>query len=82
MDYRPGSIKFQSRPATVDMTSRSWGDLTALSKGALHYWRFRCSAGHESLLHGGSVRRAAREHEAGTGTPYMRCPECKASERK
>lgn len=90
--FRPGrgSIKVQSRPATVDMTARQWGELTAVRKGGPGYWWFRCPAGHENLLNATHIRRAMALHEEGklwmggkkSPAQPRRCPTCLDLEKK
>ena len=81
MPFPHGSIRHQSRPKRADMLRRQWGDLRAIEPTALGYWRFKCSRGHESILRGAVVRRAARLLESGQGGSYSRCPLCKEPSR-
>lgn len=77
MTYPHNTIVHQSRPDPVDMTARPWGPLTALEPTWSGYWRFRCTAGHEPIMHGSRVRVAARKVETGKSTTYARCPMCR-----
>lgn len=81
MSYPRQTIQYQSHATPVDMTFRPWGELTAIEPTWRGYWRFRCQRGHESILHGSSVRCAAVKVESQNKGIYQRCPECRRERR-
>jgi hypothetical protein len=57
----------------VDMPSRKWGKLTAVQKGGLGSWYFRCDCGNEVLKEGHYVRNRARLFDAGKALTAPSC---------
>jgi hypothetical protein len=60
----------------VDMLSRKWGKLTAVKKGGLGSWYFRCDCGNEVLKEGHYVRNRARLFDAGKALTAPSCGGC------
>jgi hypothetical protein len=60
----------------IDMTLRKWGRLTAVKKGSVGFWRFRCDCGQECILSGQNVRTQTAKLEAGERKTELSCGGC------
>jgi hypothetical protein len=60
----------------IDMTTRKWGRLTAVKKGSVGYWCFRCDCGVECIKDGQRVRKQTAKHEAGQAKKAPDCGGC------